>query len=330
MKTPSYLLLIVFCLVIGFQSVSAQQYPNPKYDSLGLRVSSNDQRKLLYFENKLDSGMIAYHAGNYKKAYDLLRSSREDGLFSGAVWYYLGMSLTKMNKPERARGFLLKGFKEYQCEPCQKEYEKLFPATSETDISNGNGSLKPSELYSLNLQDRYRKNPKTFNWTISVPVVNVYSFKVNDKSRETYAGFGLVSAGLEYFITTKEFVALTASTSTNNLMPIAATDTEPRDEMMLYYFDLTYNHKPFRTSFGYGINYSVTNLISHSPERPALEQERQGMGLTLNAYYQVLQPMFIGIICRSTIFRTNPDPEFVFDSFVTLDVRFAFGKMMRD
>lgn len=329
MKTPSYFLLIIFYLTIGFQSVSAQQHPNPKYDSLGSRAISNDQRKLLYFENKLDSGMIAYHEANYKKAYDLLKTSRKDGLFSGAVWYYLGMSLTKMNKPEKAKGFLLKGFTEYQCEPCQKEYEKLFPSATQTDVLKGNGSLKPSALYSINIQDRYRKKPKTFNWTVSTPVVNFYSFKVNDR-RETYAGFGLVSGGLEYFITTKQFVALTASASTNNLMPIVGTDLDPRDEMMLYYIDLTHNFKPFRTSFGYGINYSGTKLISDNRERPVIEQKRQGMGLTLNAYYQVLQPMFIGIIYRSTIFRTNPDPEFVFDSFVTLDIRFAFGKMMRD
>lgn len=105
--------------------------------------------------------------------------------------------------------------------------------------------------------------------------------------------------------------------------------------MSSFYTSITNNIKYKEFSFGYGLNYSKNNWqLNHYGDGnsttwlpPNVFKSSKTLGLTFNAYYATDTHIDIGLVYRPTVMRITPNPTFLYEHVISIDVVLRF-KMM--
>lgn len=171
------------------------------------------------------------------------------------------------------------------------------------------------------------------NFVFGLPWVNSFFLKPQYESPKSNTGFVGASVGLEKYYQNNKYIAISASAVTDFFAPIGAVDIEGEWESMnSIYLSLTDNFKFRRFSIGYGANCSMNiwqlrNDNGPNPDIPYREPvTRTGysLGGSINAYHQVSERLFIGVIYRPTFLNIYPKLHLKYEHLISLD--FAFKR----
>jgi len=159
---------------------------------------------------------------------------------------------------------------------------------------------------------------------LSLPFINSFCMKVENKDTNVKTGIFGVSAGLDYHHSKNQFVNLRA-TSVTNLFPIPKSNGEL---MTSEYISLSNNHIINRFTIGYGFSYGKNQWEKWEKGWgwlslfPTESEKHHVFGLTFPTYYQITKLLKVGIVYSPTFYRPTSEEKFLYEHVISVD--FAF------
>lgn len=168
------------------------------------------------------------------------------------------------------------------------------------------------------------------NLNLSIPYLNSFYFQPEAEGRKINTGFWGLSAGVEYYYTNKNYLAVTANTVFDLFAPVPAPVDFSGEYQTLSStaISFTNNHKRKRFHFGYGLNYAwntwalryADRIDASPPLRDEVKKTHQSIGITLTGHHQITKNLVVGLIYRPSILSVAPTPEFQYEHVFSIDI----------
>lgn len=196
------------------------------------------------------------------------------------------------------------------------------------------GIIRPkiSKYYYDYWSKTYETNKGHINVKCSFPWVNSFYLHPIQETPKINTGFWGVSGGLEYFYKKNKYVSLTGSAVMDFFIPFPAAVefSGERKSMYSIYISLTDNYNFRRFTLGYGINLSNnTWRLSYydrfdppPPTREPVTKISNSVGFTFDAYHQLTENLYVGLIYRPTILNVYPDVAVKYEHLISIDFMF--------
>ena len=175
----------------------------------------------------------------------------------------------------------------------------------------------------MEMNSRSNKKEKLY-LHLSLPFINSFCMKFENKGANVKTGFFGVSAGLDYHHSKNQFVHLSAS-SVTHLFSIPKSNGEL---MTSEYISLSNNHIIERFTIGYGFSYGTNqrekweNGWGWLSLFPTDSEKHHVFGLTFPTYFRLTKLLNVGIVYRPTFYRPTSAEKFSYEHVISFD--FAF------
>jgi hypothetical protein len=322
--------------------------------SAQIKKDSVAVEKFERFDSLLSVARELYLEKKYDDSFRKLKTAQQDGIQSGTFWFYIGMTTYYKKDKRSAMRYLARGVTHFQSEDGKEAYALLkasdapegtltvdlappvIPYTDDASQYNRMPSRELRDEYGFRkrqtVSKSFYKEPDTWNFVAVFPVLYHFSLKPNSEPRKSnIGGFGFgASLGAEYFYDRTHFIAFTATGATDGFL-VPGTEYDESDEsesMSTLSLSVTYNTKPKRVSFGYGLAYA-NNLWNRSGGDNDKRRVDHTLGFTFDADYQILPHLHVGATYQPSFLRIHPETEFVYQHLFILSIRGKFGKTVK-
>ena len=200
------------------------------------------------------------------------------------------------------------------------------------NINNNKDSLQAREKIDYFKRD-FPTHKGQINVTASIPYANGFNLQPHNEPAKSYFGFFGFSIGAEYFYKDKRFLKFNTGSSIDFMVPFPApVDRDgPYETANATNLTLTNNHKLGRFTFGYGLNYAIYAWRIVNPDHtfpvygPASRKRNShALGISLSAYHQFSNTVFLGVVYNPTFMNKFPLTEFKYQHAISLDLLFKF------